>query len=29
VAPWRRALIGGAGTLRRATASALEPETPP
>jgi uncharacterized membrane protein len=29
VAPWRRALIGGAGTLRRATVSALEPETPP
>jgi uncharacterized membrane protein len=29
VAPWRRALTGGAGTLRRATASALEPETPP
>jgi uncharacterized membrane protein len=29
VAPWRRAQIGGAGTLRRATASALEPETPP
>jgi uncharacterized membrane protein len=29
VAPWRRALIGGAGTLRRATADALEPKTPP
>ena len=29
VAPWRRALLGGAGTLRRAAASALEPETPP
>jgi uncharacterized membrane protein len=29
VAPWRRAMIGGAGTLRRATASALEPKTPP
>jgi uncharacterized membrane protein len=29
VAPWRRALIGGAGTLRRATANALEPKTPP
>ena len=29
VAPWRRALIGGAGTIRRASASALEPETPP
>jgi uncharacterized membrane protein len=28
VAPWRRALIGGAGTIRRAAASALEPETP-
>ena len=24
VAPWRRALMGGAGTIRRATASALE-----
>ena len=29
VAPWRRALIGGAGTIRRASATALEPETPP
>jgi uncharacterized membrane protein len=29
VAPWRRALVGGAGTIRRAAASALEPETPP
>lgn len=29
VAPWRRALLGGAGTIRRATASALEPRTPP
>jgi uncharacterized membrane protein len=29
VAPWRRALIGGAGTIRRASASALEPKTPP
>ena len=29
VAPWRRAAIGGAGTIRRATASALEPKTPP
>jgi uncharacterized membrane protein len=29
VAPWRRALAGGAGTIRRAAASALEPETPP
>jgi uncharacterized membrane protein len=29
VAPWRRALMGGAGTIRRATASAREPETPP
>ncbi len=30
VAPWRRgALTGGAGTIRRAAASALEPETPP
>jgi uncharacterized membrane protein len=28
VAPWRRAQIGGAGTIRRAAASALEPETP-
>jgi uncharacterized membrane protein len=29
VAPWRRAASGGAGTIRRATASALEPKTPP
>jgi uncharacterized membrane protein len=29
VAPWRRAMMGGAGTLRRASAMALEPETPP
>ena len=29
VAPWRRALIGGAGTIRRASASAFEPKTPP
>ena len=29
VAPWRRAQMGGAGTIRRAAASALEPETPP
>jgi uncharacterized membrane protein len=29
VAPWRRALISGAGTIRRATARALGPETPP
>jgi uncharacterized membrane protein len=29
IVPWRRALIGGAGTIRRATASALEPHTPP
>jgi uncharacterized membrane protein len=29
VAPWRRALISGAGTLRRASASALDSETPP
>ena len=29
VAPWRRALISGAGTIRRASASALESETPP
>ena len=28
VAPWRRALTGGAGTIRRASASALEPERP-
>jgi len=29
VAPWRRAMTGGAGTLRRAAASGLESETPP
>jgi uncharacterized membrane protein len=29
VAPWRRAALGGAGTIRRATASALESKTPP
>jgi uncharacterized membrane protein len=29
VAPWRRALIGGAGTIRRASATALEPRPPP
>ena len=29
VVPWRRAMTGGAGTIRRATASALESETPP
>jgi len=29
VAPWRRAMTGGAGTLRRAAASALESEKPP
>ena len=29
VVPWRRAMTGGAGTLRRAAASALESETPP
>jgi len=29
VAPWRRALISGAGTLRRASAKALDSETPP
>ena len=29
VAPWRRALIGGAGTIRRASSSALESEPPP
>jgi uncharacterized membrane protein len=29
VAPWRRAQMSGAGTIRRAAASALEPETPP
>ena len=29
VAPWRRALIGGAGTMRRATARARDTDTPP
>jgi uncharacterized membrane protein len=29
VAPWRRALISGAGTIRRASATALGPGTPP
>jgi uncharacterized membrane protein len=29
VAPWRRAMTGGAGTLRRATANALESKKPP
>src|ERR1700747_147475 len=29
VAPWRRAMTGGAGTIRRASASVLESETPP
>ncbi len=29
VAPWRRALISGAATIRRASASALESEPPP
>src|SRR5512142_2955522 len=29
VAPWRRARMSGAGTIRRASASALESETPP
>ena len=29
VAPWRRALISGAGTIRRASASAMESDTPP
>ena len=28
VAPWRRASMGGAGTIRRATATALGSETP-
>ena len=27
--PWRRATLGGAGTIRRAAASALGSETPP
>jgi uncharacterized membrane protein len=29
VAPWRRAMMGGAGTIRRAAASALKSDTPP
>jgi len=29
VAPWRRALTGGGGTIRRASANALEPGTLP
>jgi uncharacterized membrane protein len=29
VAPWRRAAMGGAGTIRRAAASVLEPKPPP
>jgi uncharacterized membrane protein len=29
VVPWRRAAMGGAGTIRRATASALKPKPPP
>lgn len=29
VAPWRRALMGGAGTIRRASATVLESKTPP
>jgi uncharacterized membrane protein len=29
VAPWRRAMMGGAGTIRRAAATALESQTPP
>jgi uncharacterized membrane protein len=29
VAPWRRPLVSGAGTIRRASASALEPKDPP
>jgi uncharacterized membrane protein len=29
VAPWRRALISGAGTVRQASANALDSETPP
>ena len=28
VAPWRRALVGGAGTIRRATARARDVDTP-
>ena len=29
VAPWRRATMGGAGTIRRAAATALKSEAPP
>ena len=29
VAPWRRAMVSGAGTIRRVSASALESKTPP
>jgi uncharacterized membrane protein len=29
IAPWRRATISGAATIRRASASALDSETPP
>ncbi len=29
VAPWRRAMMSGAGTIRRASASALKSRTPP
>jgi uncharacterized membrane protein len=29
VVPWRRAAMGGAGTIRRAASSALEPKPPP
>jgi uncharacterized membrane protein len=29
VVPWRRAAMGGPGTIRRAAASALEPKPPP
>lgn len=29
IAPWRRALMTGAGTIRRASANALEADTPP
>jgi len=29
VAPWRRALVSGAGTLRRASARAMQSKTPP
>jgi uncharacterized membrane protein len=29
VVPWRRAAMGGSGTIRRAASSALEPKPPP